>query len=377
MICADEFAMAHDAFALLPISARAARPSDADYEAIREAFMETARGRWFLGEYAKRNRNADTRMVLDAMARVEQTLEAMQQPPDTHLPEILTILRNEVDQAAKLAASAVEGLAIEERLAAIRQGARILTEISWRWWETESRICDSIEAQVCAIQQSCGQLDEIDIRAALTAAFDLIRTRIEAFAEDDSKAVPPTADAVTKPDLAAAAMQVVTEDDALASPIMAAAPDEAVSSRETDVTAISPSPWSELPDVAMTTSERAETANVRDRAPLGIGAIEPTTLAGTDRPFWRDALDRYWTEPAGSESAIVAEQVEPTPTQAGTDVLPPWMQPEPLAVPLRQLYPSPVSTAFTGESPEQRRADTDPSSAISRMSLTEKIEFFS
>jgi len=369
--------MAHDAFALLPISARAARPSDADYEAIREAFMETARGRWFLGEYAKRNRNADTRMVLDAMARVEQTLEAMQQPPDTHLPEILTILRNEVDQAAKLAASAVEGLAIEERLAAIRQGARILTEISWRWWETESRICDSIEAQVCAIQESCGRLDGIDIRAALTAAFDLIRTRIEAFVEDDGKAVPPTADAVTKPDVAVAAMQVATEDDALASPIMAAAPDEAVPSRETDVTAISPSPWSELPDVAMTTSERAETANVRDRAPLGIGAIEPTTLAGTDRPFWRDALDRYWIEPAGSESAIVAAQVKLTPPQAGIDVLPPWRQPEPPAVPLRQLYPSPVSTAFTVESPEQRRPDTDPSSAIRRMSLTEKIEFFS
>ena len=67
----DEFTMADEAFALSPISARAAQPREEDYDAISEAFMETSRGRWFLGEYAKRNRNADTRMVLDAVARIE------------------------------------------------------------------------------------------------------------------------------------------------------------------------------------------------------------------------------------------------------------------------------------------------------------------
>ena len=75
----DEFLMADDAFALSPISARATQPSEQDYDAIREAFMETARGRWFLGEYAKRNRNADTRMVLDAVARVEENMAAQRQ----------------------------------------------------------------------------------------------------------------------------------------------------------------------------------------------------------------------------------------------------------------------------------------------------------
>ena len=63
----DGFAMVDEVFALSPISARAAQPNEADYEAIRDAFMETSRGRWFLGEYAKRNRNADTSMVLDAV----------------------------------------------------------------------------------------------------------------------------------------------------------------------------------------------------------------------------------------------------------------------------------------------------------------------
>jgi len=48
--------------------------SDADYEAIEGAVMETARGRWFLAEYARRNRNADTNMLLKALDRIESAM---------------------------------------------------------------------------------------------------------------------------------------------------------------------------------------------------------------------------------------------------------------------------------------------------------------
>src|SRR5258708_12851894 len=91
----DEFAMAaaDEAFALSPISARATLPSEADYDAIREAFMETARGRWFLGEYAKRNRNADTTMVLDAVPRIEATIPPQKQPPPHQFPHPLVPTR--------------------------------------------------------------------------------------------------------------------------------------------------------------------------------------------------------------------------------------------------------------------------------------------
>ena len=37
------------------------------YEALESAVMESARGRWFLAEYAKRNRAADTTMLLEAL----------------------------------------------------------------------------------------------------------------------------------------------------------------------------------------------------------------------------------------------------------------------------------------------------------------------
>src|SRR5215469_13711051 len=106
----DEFCMADEVFALSPISSRAAQPDDADYEAIREAFMETARGRWFLGEYAKRNRNADTRLVLDQVARIERMVETLPQPaPDARLAEIIATIRSVVDQATEVADSAAVG----------------------------------------------------------------------------------------------------------------------------------------------------------------------------------------------------------------------------------------------------------------------------
>ena len=94
----DEFSMADEAFALSPISARAAQPREEDYDAISEAFMETSRGRWFLGEYAKRNRNADTRMVLDAVARIEQSLAAQKQPEPEPVPDTAARRRDRRDQ---------------------------------------------------------------------------------------------------------------------------------------------------------------------------------------------------------------------------------------------------------------------------------------
>src|SRR5712664_3437690 len=115
----DEFLMADDAFALSPISARATQPSEQDYDAIREAFMETARGRWFLGEYAKRNRNADTRMVLDAVARIEQTVTAQKQAAEqaaaeTRLTEALAAIRRAVYEAQAAAAAAVQNLGLKD-----------------------------------------------------------------------------------------------------------------------------------------------------------------------------------------------------------------------------------------------------------------------
>ncbi|MGW1421312.1 hypothetical protein ACWAT4_14495 [Bradyrhizobium manausense] len=174
--------MANEAFALSPMSARAAEPNEQDYDAIREAFMETARGRWFLGEYAKRNRNADTRMVLDAVAKIEETLAAQRQPVvEDRLPEALVAIRRAVEEAESAAAKAFDPAAIEASLAPIPRGVRIIKEISWRWREigADGRICDLIDSQLASIEAACTQVSTIDPRGDLRAAFDLLKDRVE------------------------------------------------------------------------------------------------------------------------------------------------------------------------------------------------------
>ena len=184
--------MAKDAFALSPISARALQPSEEDYEAISEAFMETARGRWFLGEYAKRNRNADTSMVLDAVARIEQSLASQKQrDTDDRLARALTAIKAVIEEARNAASTAIDGMALEQSVAPVRKGARIMKEISWRWREigADGRICDLIDQQVAAIEASCDQIGSIDPRTALSAAFELIIHRLAQFDERDDAPV--------------------------------------------------------------------------------------------------------------------------------------------------------------------------------------------
>lgn len=48
--------------------------TDSDFEALEAAVMETPRGRWFLGEYARRARAADTQVLLGAIRKLERSM---------------------------------------------------------------------------------------------------------------------------------------------------------------------------------------------------------------------------------------------------------------------------------------------------------------
>src|SRR5882757_3610159 len=211
----DEFLMADDAFALSPISARSTQPSEQDYDAIREAFMETSRGRWFLTEYAKRNRNADTHMVLDAVARIEQSLATQREETlereaslqrdeglsaqqaaeavaaaaaaQDRLTEALAAIRSSVEAAEESAVEALDSLALEQRLAPVRKGARVLREIAWRLREigNDGRICDLIDSQVNVIEKGTDQFSSEEARAALHAAFAALQGRLVEFGDGD------------------------------------------------------------------------------------------------------------------------------------------------------------------------------------------------
>lgn len=59
--------------------------SEADYRAIEEAVLSTARGRWFLSEYARRIRATETDRILHAiesLASQRETPLAVSPPTD-------------------------------------------------------------------------------------------------------------------------------------------------------------------------------------------------------------------------------------------------------------------------------------------------------
>ncbi|MEE1657201.1 hypothetical protein VB618_13410 [Microvirga sp. CF3062] len=69
--------------------------SDLDFDTIEAAVMETARGRWFLKEYARRNRNADTQAVLESLERLkDKPLDANTVAPlKAYLEEMAAAIR--------------------------------------------------------------------------------------------------------------------------------------------------------------------------------------------------------------------------------------------------------------------------------------------
>jgi hypothetical protein len=60
-----------------------------DFEAIEAAVMESARGRWFLAEYARRLRSRETAGLLEAIARLETLIAANQDLTARRLARIL------------------------------------------------------------------------------------------------------------------------------------------------------------------------------------------------------------------------------------------------------------------------------------------------
>lgn len=339
--------MANEAFALSPISARAASPTDADFEAIREAFLETARGRWFLDEYAKRNRNADTAMVLEAVASIERSLaaqkndrelaaqndvesqQAIDQPPSSELPEAMAAVRAIVAAARESITATLAGPAIEEALAPSRKCARVIREIAWGLRESgaDGRICTLLDSQVDAINAACDQVTIGGLRDGVLRAFDQAAQQIDDITPGISLQAEPVA-AIHAVDLnpAPEAVQGAAVDDTLFE--VAVAPE--------------------------------------------ASSLEPMT-----------------------EAALPAEEILPTePAYALADIAPtpvmtPHLEvvPEAKVEPLAEIAPEPVITTPVSTLGESLIANgiiarpaaprSDPLAPIRRMSQAEKVAFFS
>jgi hypothetical protein len=374
----DEIAMADEAFALSPISARASMPREEDYEAISEAFMETSRGRWFLGEYAKRNRNADTHMVLDAVARIEHSLAAQKQAaPDSGLADALAAIRGALDEARANAAAALDGFGLDENLAPVRKGARVIREISWRWREigADGRICDLLDSQVSAIEAACGQLSSANPTAALSAAFDLIAERIAGSGGGDG-AAPRAAEAAARSSSPAPSVEMTAvEMPAAASQMVQAetAAEAAIGAPAAPAEAIIASTEAEVADVATEVAEMtAEAADADDEALLEMVALAMAAPDpfDSDEPSDADPEDIDAAAPPPADPIIVAREAEPEAAPEQPFAIQPSPHPS--------LEPSLGSSLIAnGIVRRPNGAASDPLAPLGRLSQVEKIALFS
>ncbi|MEM1287321.1 MAG: hypothetical protein AAGH60_03110 [Pseudomonadota bacterium] len=164
-------------------------PTQDDYDAIAAAVMETERGRWFLAEYARRNRHADTEKVLDALGSLQSRWDKAfeTRKPDTKqadasnallsrdvidLAEAITQVKREVRELGgadsgsdhfNSATSELEAIVQQTETATseILEAAEKVQEVLWTLREEGANAtqCDIIESKIIEIYTSCSFQD--------------------------------------------------------------------------------------------------------------------------------------------------------------------------------------------------------------------------
>jgi hypothetical protein len=151
-----------------------------DYEAIAAAVMETARGRWFLGEYARRNRSADTALILSAVERLDERLRRertgdVAEDVRERLMELALAIETTragfVEHAEEARANG-RAEAGDDPFASVVSGARAATaqvlsaaervqEAAWTLREqgADTEICDALDQRATEIYLACTYQD--------------------------------------------------------------------------------------------------------------------------------------------------------------------------------------------------------------------------
>lgn len=151
-----------------------------DYDALEQALMESPQGRLFLSEYARRNRTADTQVLLEAIARLESALYRPHQNMDLirrdlrEMSEAIARTRVEIAamrvrgarQSVDVPVSATEELdsivmATERATSQILAAVEAIQETVMRLREESVRadICDRIEARLTDVVTACSFQD--------------------------------------------------------------------------------------------------------------------------------------------------------------------------------------------------------------------------
>jgi chemotaxis protein CheZ len=165
---------------LMPLPPALMPLSEADYEAIEAAVVETNRGRWFLAEYAKRNRHADTKMLLTAIDRLEAAIRGERTAESVDrirfdLVEMakaiartkaeIAAIKPDIEQAGKFG-EATEELdsivsATEAATSDILAAAEQIQEVAWTLREQglDPEVCDLLDTKATAVYTACSFQD--------------------------------------------------------------------------------------------------------------------------------------------------------------------------------------------------------------------------
>lgn len=360
-----------------------APPSEADYEAILAAVMETGRGRWFLHEYAQRNRHAETRGVLGAIQRIENLLraqggtapEAMAHPAAAQIAEAIARARSMLGSVAER--EAVRGF---EQVARLLETAQVrLRAATTRLQDTaaalreeggHTRICNDLDRQTRELETGLAQLDDTagDVRILVGLLYD-IETELTAPRQD----VPPPAAAPATEPLAAiveAAPPAGPQDpETAADNDDQAAPELAVEPQADVVPAVAPvieTPVA-VEQAAIAVATAAETRIVE----TAIATPEIAAPAGADAP-------------AGAVPSASAQHPSPEPARPVSGPADFLLEPLPdggedAAAEEPAVAPAPPAPA---KAQPQRKQDLridnfDPLAPLRALSEEEKIALFS
>jgi chemotaxis regulatin CheY-phosphate phosphatase CheZ len=137
-----------------------------DYEAIESALLDSARGRWFLTEYARRNRTADTQMLLDAITKLEAF---MMSPAGSDSDERIRTGLIEMSEAIAQTRQEIRAMASSNQNSQLSTATEELDAIVESTEKATSEILEATEAvqetawllrEKGADEQMCDQLDQ-------------------------------------------------------------------------------------------------------------------------------------------------------------------------------------------------------------------------
>ena len=363
--------------------------SEADYDAIEDAVMETMRGRWFLAEYARRNRHADTTMLLTALDRIEAAMgtERSVQSVDQFRFDLVemakAIARTKAEIAAikpdaahhgKFGEASVEldsivqstELATSDILAAAEQ----IQEVAWTLREQgfDPEVCDLLDTKATEVYTTCSFQDLTGQRTRkVIQVLHFLEGRINAMIK------------IWGLEGAMAAEAAETERAGAAEPLLhgPARPGFGLDQADVDmVMGPAEATASPTPPVPATARQIAPPVVERPTAPpvAEHPAAPPLPQADEPRPAAAAPAETPPAPTAEIEEPVAAEpEVEDEPesaveeTAAAEPVAPP-LQPEAASEPPARPEPRPATQPASPQS--------DPLAAVTALPYEEKIALF-